>query len=134
MKTKVAFVCVGNSCRSQMAEGFARRLGGDILEPYSAGTEPVAQINPTASLVMEEVGIDLSGQYPKLLSELPQSIDLLITMGCNVQCPTLPCKFREDWGIEDPVGKPIEKFREVRDLIEEKVAGLIEKVKANKVF
>lgn len=130
MKKKVAFVCVGNSCRSQMAEGFARHLGGDVLEVYSAGTEPAEEINPNAALVMKEVGIDLSSQYPKLLSELPERVDLLVTMGCNVQCPALPCDFREDWGLVDPVGKPLESFRRTRDTIGEKVKDLIERLKA----
>src|SRR5690554_3726419 len=101
MKKKVAFVCVGNSCRSQMAEGFGRQLGGDLIEVYSAGTDPALEINPTAILVMKEVGIDITEQHPKLLAELPEKVDLLITMGCNVQCPFLACEHREDWGLAD---------------------------------
>ncbi|MDI3533803.1 MAG: hypothetical protein PWQ82_168 [Thermosediminibacterales bacterium] len=133
MKLKVGFICVGNSCRSQMAEGFARFYGKDVIEPYSAGTHPALEINPNAVAVMKEKGIDLSFQYPKLLEEIPSELDILITMGCNVQCPYVPCKLREDWGLEDPVGKPIEQFRETRDVIEEKVKTLIEKIRNNEL-
>ncbi len=129
MKYKVAFVCVGNSCRSQMAEGFARENDGGVLEVYSAGTEPADQVKPNAIKVMEEVGIDISKQYPKLLQDIPAELDILITMGCGVECPFIPCKLREDWGLDDPVGKPLEVFRETRDIIEKKVKELIEKVK-----
>jgi arsenate reductase len=132
MKTKVAFVCVGNSCRSQMAEGFASYLGRNLLEAYSAGTDPAPKINPIAIRVMKEVGVDLDGQYPKLLDQMPQ-LDVLITMGCNVECPTLSCKYREDWGLPDPVGQPVEVFRRVRDTIKEKVKDLIEKLKAGQI-
>ncbi|ACL70216.1 arsenate reductase ArsC [Halothermothrix orenii] len=128
-KTKVAFVCVGNSCRSQMAEGFAKHLASDLLEVYSAGTRPAPRVNPNAVEVMSEVGIDISNQHPKLLEDIPSELDVLITMGCNVQCPFIPCKFREDWGLDDPDGNPIEEFRKTRDIIKEKVEKLIEKVK-----
>jgi arsenate reductase len=129
MKYKVAFVCVGNSCRSQMAEGFARKYGSDLLEVYSAGTETADAVKPNAVKVMEEVGIDISDQYPKPLEDIPNELDILITMGCGVECPFIPCKMREDWGLEDPVGKPLEVFRETRDIIEGRVKELIEKVK-----
>ncbi len=128
-KLKVGFICVGNSCRSQMAEGFAKEYGSDIFEVYSAGTDPAPEVKPNAVRAMEEKGIDISEQYPKLLKEIPGELDILITMGCNVECPYIPCKFREDWGLDDPAGHPIEVFRETRDIIEEKVKDLIEKVK-----
>ena len=128
-KLKVGFICVGNSCRSQMAEGFAKEYGSDIFEVYSAGTDPAPEVKPNAVRAMEEKGIDVSEQYPKLLKEIPGELDILITMGCNVECPYIPCKFREDWGLDDPAGHPIEVFRETRDIIEEKVKDLIEKVK-----
>lgn len=133
MKLKVGFVCVGNSCRSQMAEGFAKHYGNDLLEVYSAGTEPAERINPNAVKVMEEAGVDLSDQRPKLLEEIPSELDILITMGCNVECPYVPCKLREDWGLDDPDGKPIEVFRKTRDIIEGKVKDLIERVKNNEI-
>lgn len=129
MKKKVAFVCVHNSCRSQMAEGWAKHLGSEVLEVYSAGTEKYPEVKPLAVEVMEEAGIDMSAHYPKLLTDIPEEIDILITMGCGVVCPFIPCKHEEDWGLEDPSGGPIEGYRKTRDLIKEKVEGLIEKVK-----
>lgn len=128
MKTKAAFVCTGNSCRSQMAEGFAKHFGSDVLEVYSAGTHPAEEVNPNAIEVMKEVGIDISSHRPKLLDDIPYELDVLITMGCGVVCPFVPNKHEEDWGIPDPAGKPIEEFRRVRDIIKEKVLALIEKV------
>lgn len=133
MKVKVAFVCVHNSCRSQMAEGFARTLGSDILEVYSAGTEVYPQVKPLAVEVMEEVGVDMSVQYPKLLSDIPEALDLLITMGCNVVCPFVVNKHSEDWGLDDPSGGPIEDFRVTRELIREKVLELIQRVKSHQI-
>ena len=133
MKIKIAFVCVHNSCRSQMAEGFARTLGSDIFETYSAGTEDYPAVKPLAVEVMEEAGIDMSSQYPKLLTDIPEELDLLITMGCNVSCPYVPTKHSEDWGLDDPSGGPIEDFRVTRELIKEKVLKLIERVKNNKI-
>jgi len=132
-KLKVGFICVGNSCRSQMAEGFAREYGDDIFEVYSAGTDPAPEVKPNAFKAMAEKDIDISEQYPKLLKEIPGELDILITMGCNVECPYIPCKFREDWGLDDPAGHSIEVFRETRDVIEEKVKDLIEKVKTGEL-
>ena len=129
MKKRVAFICVGNSCRSQMAEGFTKHYGSDVLEVYSAGTEPADAVNPDAVLVMKEAGIDISSQYPKLLKDIPPQLDIVVTMGCNVQCPFIPSKHREDWGLEDPVGKPVEEFRKIRDTIGENVKQLVEKIK-----
>jgi arsenate reductase len=125
---KTAFVCTGNSCRSQMAEGWAKHLGDNILESYSAGTHPTDTVNPIAIAVMKEVGIDLASHHPKLLTEIPYEIDILITMGCGVECPFLPNDYKEDWGLEDPVGKPIEEFRRTRDIIRSKVLELIKKI------
>ncbi len=133
MKYRVAFVCTGNSCRSQMAEGYAKHLGSEILEAHSAGTHPTDQVNPNAVLVMEEEGIDLKPHYPKLLGDIPDKIDILITMGCGVQCPFIPNKYMEDWGLEDPVGKPIGDFRKTRDTIKEKMMELIEKIKSGQI-
>src|SRR6056297_3146234 len=133
MKYKVAFVCVGNSCRSQMAEGFAKEYASDIFEVYSAGTDPSNEVKPNAVKVMKEVGIDISNQYPKLLKEIPNELDILITMGCGVKCPYIPCKMREDWGLDDPDGQPIEFFRETRDIIENKVKELIKKAREDNI-
>lgn len=133
MKKKVAFVCIHNSCRSQMAEGWAKKLGSDVLEAYSAGTERYPEVNPLAVQVMEEAGVDMSTHYPKLLSDIPAEVDILITMGCNVECPYVPCKHREDWGIADPSGGPIEDYRKTRDIIKEKVKDLIKRIKNNQI-
>ena len=110
-KPKVAFICVHNSCRSQIAEALGKKLATDVFESYSAGTETKPQINQDAVRLMKTVhGVDMEQtQYSKLLSELP-AIDVVVTMGCNVQCPMLPCKHREDWGLDDPTGQPDEVF------------------------
>ncbi len=130
---KVAFVCTGNSCRSQMAEGFAKVLGGGVLEAYSAGTHPVPEVNPNAIKVMMEAGVDISDQYPKLLDEIPTDLDILITMGCGVVCPFVPNRHKEDWGLDDPAGKSIEEFRRVRDVIKLKVDELVVRIKNNQL-
>lgn len=133
MKKKVAFVCVHNSCRSQMAEGWAKKLGSDVLEAYSAGTEKYPEVKPLAVQVMEEAGVDMSDHHPKLLSDIPAELDILITMGCNVECPYVPCQHIEDWGLSDPSGGPIEDYRKTRDIIKEKVEDLIQRVKNNQI-
>jgi arsenate reductase len=127
-KPKIAFICVHNSCRSQIAEALGKHFAGDRFEFYSAGTETRPRINEDAvRLVKNRYGIDMEKtQYSKTLSELP-TIDIVITMGCNVQCPYLPCKHREDWGLDDPTGKSDEEFGKVIDLIEAKVKGLRER-------
>lgn len=133
MKKKVAFICVHNSCRSQMAEGWAKKLGSDVLEVYSAGTEQYHEVKPLAVKVMEASGVDMSKHTPKLLTDIPNEVDILITMGCNVVCPFIPHSHSEDWGLEDPSGGPIEGYIETRDIIKEKVECLIRRVKNNEV-
>lgn len=129
-KPVVAFVCVHNSCRSQMAEALGRHLAADVFTSCSAGTETVPRINPDAVRLMKEIyGIDMKDQYSKTLDKLPP-VDVLITMGCNVRCPALPCQRREDWGLEDPTGKSDEEFRKVIAVIEEKVLALRESLKS----
>ena len=127
---KVAFICVHNSCRSQIAEALGKKLASNVFESYSAGTETKPQINPDAVRLMKQVhGIDMElTQYSKLLSEIPE-VDVVITMGCNVRCPFLPCTHREDWGLEDPSGKSDEAFLETIRLIEEKILDLRERMK-----
>ena len=123
---KVAFICVHNSCRSQIAEALGRHLAADVFESYSAGTETKPRINPDAVRLMKQlyhIDMEAEGQHSKLLSDLP-AVDVVITMGCNVQCPFLPCAWREDWGLEDPTGKSDEAFLETIRQIEEKVLGL----------
>lgn len=124
-KTKVAFVCVHNSCRSQIAEALGKMLAADSFDSYSAGTETKPQINQDAVRLMKQLyHIDMEQtQYSKLLSAIP-AVDILITMGCNVSCPSLPCRYREDWGLDDPTGKSDESFLKVIHSIEEKVLGL----------
>ena len=127
---KVAFICVHNSCRSQIAEALGKKLAGDVFESYSAGTETKPRINQDAVRLMKQVhGIDMEAtQYSKLLSDIPQ-VDVVITMGCNVRCPFLPCSHREDWGLDDPSGKEDAVFLETIRLIEEKVLALRERMK-----
>lgn len=124
-KPKVAFVCVHNSCRSQIAEALGKMLAADSFDSYSAGTETKPQINQDAvRLIKQLYQVDMEQtQYSKLLSAIPP-VDILITMGCNVSCPSLPCRYREDWGLDDPTGKSDESFLEVIHSIEEKVLGL----------
>ena len=127
---KVAFVCVHNSCRSQIAEALGRHLAADVFESYSAGTERKDRMNPDAVRLMKDVyhiDMEAEGQYSKLLSELPP-VDVVITMGCNVQCPNLPCRWREDWGLEDPTGQSDEVFMDTIQKIEEKILELKEKL------
>ncbi|WP_194611708.1 arsenate reductase ArsC [Clostridium vitabionis] len=110
-KPKVAFICVHNSCRSQIAEALGRHLAPDVFESYSAGTEPEPQINQDAVRLMKQIyDIDMEKtQYSKLLSDIPP-VDVVVTMGCNVHCPFLPCTERFDWGLEDPTGAGDEAF------------------------
>ncbi|EPR10326.1 arsenate reductase ArsC [Ruminiclostridium papyrosolvens] len=124
-KVKVAFICVHNSCRSQIAEALGKQLASDVFESYSAGTETKPQINQDAVRLMKQIyGIDMEKtQKSKLLQDIP-TVDIVITMGCNVQCPSLPCKHREDWGLEDPTDKNDEEFIKVIKIIEEKIMAL----------
>ena len=117
--TKVAFICVHNSCRSQIAEALGKHFAGDVLECYSAGTETKQHINQDAvRLIKQLYGIDMEKtQYSKLLSDIPP-VDVVVTMGCNVECPFLPCKHHVDWGLDDPTGKGDEEFLRVIKLIE----------------
>ena len=125
MVKKVAFICVHNSCRSQIAEALGKKLACDVFESYSAGTETRPQINQDAVRLMKQVhGIDMEAtQYSKLLEDIP-SVDVVITMGCNVRCPFLPCSHREDWGLEDPTGCSDEVFLNTIQRIEEKILEL----------
>lgn len=129
-KPKVAFICVHNSCRSQIAEALGKHLASDAFESYSAGTETKPQINQDAVRLMKEIyGIDMEQtQYSKLLEDIPP-VNVVVTMGCNVTCPFLPCKHREDWGFDDPTGKSDEEFIRVIKSIENKVNQLKEKLR-----
>lgn len=128
-KPKVAFICVHNSCRSQMAEAIAKLLASDTFEAYSAGIETKPEINRDAVNVIKNLyGIDMDKtQKSKLLKDIP-AVDVVITMGCNVACPYLPCKYREDWGLEDPTGKSEAEFIKTAKNIEQKVIELKNKI------
>lgn len=128
-KPKVAFICVHNSCRSQMAEAIAKLFAADVFESYSAGTETKAQINQDAVKVIQRLyGADMNQtQKSKLISDIP-NVDIVVTMGCNVNCPWVPCKYREDWGLEDPTGKSEEEFVKTARIIEDKVKDLKERI------
>ncbi|MEG1631768.1 MAG: arsenate reductase ArsC [Hydrogenoanaerobacterium sp.] len=125
MKPKVAFVCVHNSCRSQIAEALGKYLASDVFESYSAGTETKPQINQDAVRLMKQFySIDMEQtQHSKLLEDIPP-VDIVVTMGCNVTCPFLPCKHREDWGLNDPTGKSDAEFARTIKLIHSKIEDL----------
>ncbi|SHO54145.1 arsenate reductase ArsC [Anaerocolumna xylanovorans] len=125
IKPKVAFICTHNSCRSQMAEAISKVFAVDAFEAFSAGTEIKKMINPDAIDVIKKLyGVDMAqSQRPKLLSEIPP-VDIVVTMGCGVQCPYLPCKHREDWGLEDPTDKAEEDFIQTAKVIEGKIKDL----------
>ena len=129
-KLKVAFICVHNSCRSQMAEALGKRFAPDVFISYSAGTETKPRINPDAVRIMKQLyGIDMEkDQRSKLIDDLPP-IDWVITMGCNVNCPYLPSRFREDWGLDDPSGKSDEEFIRTAREIERRILDLRDRVK-----
>ncbi|SDN00874.1 arsenate reductase [Acetanaerobacterium elongatum] len=131
-KPKVAFICVHNSCRSQMAEALGKLLAADVFESYSAGTETRPQINQDAVRLMKKgYGIDMElTQRSKLLADIPP-VDIVVTMGCNVQCPFLPCSHREDWGLDDPTGKDDEAFLKVMKQIERNILSLKERVESD---
>ena len=120
------FVCVENSCRSQMAEGFARGLGRGRVTVHSAGSRPSGQVNPRAIQLMREKGIDLTTQRSKGLDDLPPvRWDYVVTMGCGDACPHLPARNRLDWDLPDPKSLDDDGFRAVRDRIERMVRDLI---------
>ena len=131
-KPKVAFICVHNSCRSQMAEALGKIFGKDVFESYSAGTETKPQINEDAVRTIKDLyNVDMNEtQKSKLLSEIPP-IDIVIKMGCNVVCPHLPAKHVEDWGLDDPTGKSDEEFIKTAKSIEAKVKDLAERIRNN---
>jgi arsenate reductase (thioredoxin) len=126
---KVLFVCVENSCRSQMAEGFAREFGKGVLEVYSAGSKPSGKISTLAIEVMREAGVDISGNISKGFNELPlRNFDYVITLGCQDICPFFPADKHLEWQIDDPKNKDVEFFRKVRDDISCKVSELIKSI------
>lgn len=135
MKTKVAFICVHNSCRSQMAEALGKLYGSNVFESYSAGTETKPQINQDAVRIIKDLyNIDMNEtQKSKLLEDIP-AVDIVITMGCNVSCPFLRCKHREDWGLDDPTGKSDEEFIATAKKIEEKIKDLAQRIENKEII
>jgi protein-tyrosine-phosphatase len=124
-KKRLLFVCVENSNRSQMAEAFARLLGGDGVEAHSAGSRPSGRVNPKAIEAMRELGYDLTQHRSKSLAEVPDEVDVAVTMGCGDACPHVRAARREDWAIPNPSQMGPEEFRGVRDAIGEKVRELL---------
>ena len=133
-KPKVAFICVHNSCRSQIAEALGKALASDVFESYSSGTETRPQINQDAVRLMKALyGIDMEQtQYSKLISDIPEP-DIAISMGCNVGCPFIGRPFDDNWGLEDPTGKSDEEFKKVIDEIQRNILALRERLCARRV-
>lgn len=134
MKPKVAFICVHNSCRSQMAEALSKLFASNVFEAYSAGTELRDTINQDAVRIIKDLyGANMNEKHKsKLLKDIPGA-DIVIKMGCNVVCPFLPAKHTEDWGLEDPTGKSDEEFIKTAKVIEEKVKDLAKRIKNNEI-
>ncbi|MCL2521982.1 MAG: arsenate reductase ArsC [Erysipelotrichales bacterium] len=132
---KVGFICVHNSCRSQIAEALGKHLAADTFESYSAGTHTKDKINHDATRIMKDkYGIDMEQtQRPKLLEDIPE-LDIVITMGCNVDCPLLPCKHREDWGLDDPTGKSDDEFLKIIAQIERQINELVRRISAKELL
>ena len=128
-QARVLFVCIENSCRSQMAETFARLYAQDTIQAFSAGSRPSGQIDPKAVAVMAELGYSMTSHYSKSLSEIPQiKYDYVITMGCGDECPFIPADTHEDWDLPDPKLLPLDEFRQVRDRIGERVKELAARI------
>lgn len=134
MKSKVAFICVHNSCRSQMAEALGKMFASDVFESYSAGTELRPQINQDAVRIIKELyNVDMNEtQKSKLLTDIPE-VDIVVKMGCNVVCPFLPSRHMEDWGLDDPSGKSDEEFIRTAKTIEEKIKDLAKRIQNNEI-
>ncbi|HHT45158.1 MAG TPA: arsenate reductase ArsC [Fastidiosipila sp.] len=133
-KPKVAFICVHNSCRSQIAEALGKHLASDVFESFSAGTKTKDRINQDAVRLMKQAyDIDMEkSQSPKLLEDIP-SVDIVVTMGCNVYCPDLPASHREDWGLDDPTGLPDDVFLETIETIAEKILDLKSRIERDEL-
>jgi arsenate reductase (thioredoxin) len=122
----VLFLCVHNAGRSQMALGWFNHLAGDLAVAWSGGSEPGKEVNPAAILAMQEVGIDIAGEFPKpWTDEIVRAADVVVTMGCGDACPLFPGKRYEDWVLEDPAGQDVDAVRPIRDEIEQRVRALL---------
>lgn len=135
-KTRILFICIGNMCRSPMAEGFARHLGGDLVEVYSAGTNPTGVVSEDSIEMMDEIGIDISGQRSNGLRSVPlEEIDIAVSMAPVPAAALMPPEFRGraiDWKVDDPISRSLETFRRVRDEIEAHVRELLDEIRAEK--
>ena len=134
-KIRVAYVCVHNSCRSQMAEAITKVLEPDFFDAYSGGTETKPMINQDAVKTIKKLyDVDMNQtQRSKLIDELPNELEVLVTMGCNVECPFIPCQHREDWGLDDPTGKPEEVFLLTAEIIKEKMLSLKSRILSGEI-
>jgi protein-tyrosine-phosphatase len=127
----VLFVCLQNAGRSQMSQALLQRAAPDTHHALSAGTTPAERVHPEVVAVMHELGIDLSDRIPQLLTTtLAEQADIVVTMGCGDRCPYIPGRRYVDWDLPDPQGQPIERVREIRDEIADRVAGLIAELSA----
>lgn len=135
-KIKVAYVCVHNSCRSQMAEAITREIASDFFEAYSGGTETKPKINQDAVRIIKNIyNVDMNlTQRSKLIDELPLEVDVLVTMGCNVECPFIPTQHREDWGLDDPSGHLDDAFIQTAEIIKKNVIDLRKRIEDGKIL
>ncbi len=136
MKYKIAYVCVHNSCRSQIAEAITKLEYADFFDAYSGGTETKPQINQDAVRMIKDIyGYDMNiHQKSKLIDDIPEDLDILVTMGCHVECPTLPCRHREDWGLDDPTGLGDEMMAQTIQLIQEKIMDIKKRIENHELF
>ncbi len=134
MKPKVSFICVHNSCRSQMAEALGNKFASEVFESYSAGTETKPQINQDAVRIIKDLyKVDMNETHTsKLIDDIPEA-DIVIKMGCNVVCPIVAHRYEEDWGLDDPTGKSDEEFIKTAKTIEEKVMELKRRIENNEI-
>jgi arsenate reductase len=131
-RKRILFVCIENSCRSQMAEAFAHMFAPDSIQPWSAGSRPSGVVDPKAIAAMAELGYNLGSHSSKSLSQIPKvKYDYVITMGCGDECPFIPAGHHEDWDLPDPKMLPLEQFRQVRDQIGERVKELAARIEAS---
>lgn len=132
-KLNVGFICVHNACRSQMAEALGRHLAGATFNSFSAGTTVAARIDPQAARTMADLyQLDLSAQFSKPLAQLP-ALDIVITMGCEVDCPMVPCRYREDWGLADPTGQSSAVYRACAETIAAKILDLQKRIQQDQL-
>jgi arsenate reductase len=128
-RPQVLFVCVHNAGRSQMAAGLMTKLAGDRVAVRSAGSHPAEEVNPAAVEAMDEVGVDISAELPKLLeTDAVRAADVVVTMGCGDECPFYPGKRYEDWDLDDPAGKDLDTVRRIRDELDRRVRVLVDEL------